>query len=148
MWPNIGPVLLIGYVTLFGGIGSYAPPDNTTQVELRSSLQGPGLYVNGTPSGLVSGGVQWGFNTIIDRDVVLSFIPHLGVSHATEQVHALPSYTQFDVGGGLYTSYEHLVIGIKLSHWSNGNYLFNWSDSAGRQNVGINMAVLQLGWRF
>ena len=148
MWLCLAPVILTGYAFLFGqGLDRYPLEPHTQQLEIQSCQRGIGGYVNATHSGLYAGGIQWGFQHTIDN-ITVSLVPHFGVSHTDHEVWALPSYTQFDTGLGLYGEYNQVVIGMKVSHWSNGNAIFNWADSAGRQNVGINMAVLQLGWRF
>lgn len=143
------PVVLLGYAAMFGThIDRYPFEPYAPQLEIQTCQREFGGYINATPTGLYSGGLQYGFMHTIDDNWDVSFIPHFGLSHTDHIVAALPSYTQFDVGAGLYNTYKHIVIGLKVSHWSNGNAVFNWADSAGRQNIGINMAVLQVGWQF
>ena len=148
MIPCLAPVVLIGYAFMFSqGLDNYPLESHTPQVEVMTCQRGIGGYINATPTGLYAGGIQYGFQRYIGP-VGVALIPHFGISHTDHEVMALPSYTQFDVGAGAYATYDQMIIGLKLSHWSNGNAIFNWSDSAGRENVGINMAVLQVGWEF
>lgn len=149
MPPTLAPLILIGYASMFGtSIDRYPFESNTPQLELRTGYVSIGGYINATPTGLYAGGIHYGFSHTMSDNWSVSVIPHFGVSHTDHMIAALPSYTQFDVGTGVYAIYEHLVMGINASHWSNGNAVFNWSDSAGRQNVGINMVVVQIGYIF
>lgn len=145
--PCFTPVILLGMAVMFGD-KNFPPPSNAPQIEVQTCAEGFGGYANATTNGLYAAGVQWGFSTDLGKEVTARFIPHFGGSHTSEMIVALPSYTQFDLGAGLYLEYAKFLIGLKVSHWSNGNYFFNWDDSGGRQNVGINMVVFQLGRAF
>lgn len=146
--PCFAPVVLLGMAVMFGD-RNFPPPENAPQMEVKTCAEGLGAYASATTNQLYAAGVQWGIGApLTESGLVLRFTPHFGVSHTGETIDPLPSYTQFDVGGGLYLEYQTWLIGFKVSHWSNGNYFFNWDDSGGRQNVGVNLFALQVGRSF
>lgn len=144
--PCFAPVVLLGMAIMFGD-RNFPPPSNAPQIEVKTCSEGFGGYASATTNDLYAAGVQWGFSTQVDA-VTMRFIPHFGGSHTGQTIEPLPSYTQFDLGAGFYLEWKQYLVGVKISHWSNGNYFFNWDDSGGRQNVGVNMAVFQLGRSF
>lgn len=113
-------------------------------VTVLSSREGFGVGVKVSPARL--GAIEGHYAlTYQHNDWAYSLLPKFGVSYA-DNVKELPQTVQFSMGMQGLVSYRSVVAGVEYWHMSNGDSLhMAWSS---KQNIGLDLIVLQVGYQF
>ncbi len=92
-----------------------------------------------TTSNVYMGGLHYGLQQQVGEYTV-TLQPFAGLSHTTQPIHELPQQTQFEVGGKLMAGLNNMRVAIEYLHLSNAHME--------QPNIGMDLIVLQTGWRF
>lgn len=133
------PLVLIGYALTVQTDWHKTQNVDAPMIEVQTCEQGVGAHLKASAAGLYALGVHYGFHGEAGPWSV-TFQPQAGFSYADHPIDALPMRTQFELGAQFTVGYERLRIGVEYLHFSNAGLK--------SPNIGLDMIVLQTGWRF
>lgn len=113
---------------------------NAPMVEVMTCEKGPGLDLKASTAGLFGVGLQYGFALHESATWSLTVLPKAGLSYTDKPRHELPMTAQFEVGWQLLVGYGNYRAGLEYWHLSNAGIQ--------QPNIGLDMLVVQTGWRF
>jgi len=134
------PLVLLGYALTAQTSWHHTDNVNGTVLEVQTCEKGLGLDAKASSAGLFGFGLQYGFTIFEGEKFNFTFLPKAGLSYTSVPHRELPLNGQFEVGGQFLLGYEDFRVGLEYWHLSN----------AGLQspNIGLDMLVVQTGWRF
>lgn len=118
--------LCLSPALFFGGLATLSPNSAHVSnfdgafVEVQSCPSGFGVHGFASSSGLVAGGIQYGFTIPVAERTTLTIQPRFGVSHTMRQeIPELPIQTQFWTGAAVFLSRSGYHLGALWGHASN-----------------------------
>lgn len=118
--------LCLSPALFFGGLATLHPNSAHVSnfdgafVEIQSCPSGFGVHGFASSSGLLAGGIQYGFTIPLTERTTLTIQPRFGVSHTTRQeIPELPLRTQFWTGAAVFLSRDGYHLGAMWGHASN-----------------------------
>lgn len=136
----LAPLVLMGYALTMQTSWHHSENVNANMIEVQTCEKGLGMDFKASTAGLFGLGLQYGFTLVESEKFSLTFLPKAGLSYTTVPRYELPMTGQFEVGAQFLVGYEDFRVGLEYWHLSN----------AGLQspNIGLDMLVVQTGWRF
>jgi hypothetical protein len=134
------PVLLLGYALTMETSWHKTTNVDGVVIEAMTCEKGLGMDFKASTAGLYGLGLQYGLTVFEGEKFSLTFLPKAGLSYSSVQRKEIPMQGQFEVGAQFLGGYENYRMGLEYWHLSN----------AGLQepNIGLDMLVIQTGWRF
>lgn len=138
------PLVLVGFALTMdhNALGhSHKTGDaNGTVLEVQTCETGLGMDVKASTAGLYGMGLQYGLPLYKGSQWSVTALPKAGLSYTSTPRHELPMQGQFEVGAQLLVGYDAFRVGLEYWHLSNAG--------VHSPNIGLDMLVLQTGWRF
>lgn len=137
------PIVLIGMAMTMDHnvMGQHSSGNaNGTVIEVMTCEKGPGLDVKASTAGLYGLGLQYGVTVVEVGDWSLTVLPKMGLSYSDKPRRELPMQGQFEVGAQVLVGYQAFRAGLEYWHLSNAGIQ--------QPNIGLDMLVVQTGWRF
>lgn len=134
------PVVLLGYALTMQTANHKTATVDGVVLEAMTCEKGLGLDAKVSSAGLYGFGLQYGIPLVETSPITLTFLPKGGLSYTSVERKELPATAQFEVGAQFLLGYEQFRVGLEYWHLSN----------AGMQepNIGLDMLIIQTGWRF
>lgn len=139
MLPCLAISLLVGQLLTLHPNGSHPSSFDAPYAELQSCDTGPGVFVMGSGSELMAGGIQYGawYRRAGWR---VGLQPFFGASYTPREVPELPGHAQFWVGANAAAVYNRYTVGIKYGHGS--------SAGLTERNAGVDLVGVFCGYAF
>jgi len=135
------PLVLIGYALTMEMQQTRHPSTvDGTVIEAQTCETGLGLDAKASNAGLYGLGLQYGLRLLEVGDWILTALPKAGLSYTDRPRHELPMTYQFEVGGQVLLGYDRYRVGLEYWHLSNAGLT--------PHNLGLDMLIIQTGWRF
>lgn len=116
----LSPSLVFGVLGTLQPNKSHVSDFDGAYVEVQSCPTGFGVHGFASSSGLVAGGIQYGFTVPLTDRATLTVQPRFGVSHTMRRdVPELPMETQFWTGAAVFLSRNGYHLGAMWGHASN-----------------------------
>ena len=140
----LAPLVLLGLASTMS-VNALGHSHNTTNadgivVEAMTCEKGIGLDAKVSTAGLYGVGLQYGVTLYEEGKISLTFLTKAGLSYTDKPRKELPLQGQFEVGGQILVGYEDFKVGLEYWHLSNAGIQ--------QPNIGLDMLVIQTGWRF
>lgn len=127
----LAPVLFAGYIFT---LVQY-PNVDSPAVEIQTCESGLGLHAKASAQAFAFG-TQYGLHTELDKNWSLTFQPQIGLAHSDAGV----SKKYFELAAQMTVGYKNFRVGAEYWHMSNAGL--------SSPNGGLDMLVVQTGWRF
>ena len=134
------PLVMMGYALTMQTTWHHSVNVNAPVVEVQTCEKGLGFDAKASGAGLFGFGLQYGLTIVETEKWHLTFLPKAGLSYTSVARRELPMTGQFEVGGQFLVGYEDFRIGLEYWHLSDAGLK--------SPNIGLDMLVLQTGWRF
>lgn len=135
----LAPLVLAGFMQTIETSWHKTTNLDGAVLEVQTCDRGLGLEVKASSSGLYGLGMQYGFQAT-SGPWSITALPKAGLSYVDHPVYELPQRTQFELGAQILVGYERFRIGVEYWHLS---------DAGMKQpNIGLDMVIVQTGWRF
>lgn len=136
----LAPLVLMGYALTMQTSWHHSENVNAHMIEVQTCEKGLGMDAKASTAGLFGLGLQYGFTLVESEKFSLTFLPKAGLSYTTVPRSELPMTGQFEVGAQFLVGYEDFRVGLEYWHLSNAGLQ--------KPNIGLDMLVVQTGWRF
>lgn len=138
------PLVLLGLATTMN-VNALGHTHNSTNangemVEVMTCEKGIGMDLKASTAGLYGLGLQYGLTVYEDLKFSVTVLPKAGLSYTDKPRKELPLTGQFEVGAQILVGYEDFRVGLEYWHLSNAGLR--------QPNIGLDMLVVQTGWRF